>query len=99
MTKFELLSDCQAEILAGGNGGWSFPSLTSKTSSMEITNLVSQSNIGSAWASGATASGGGLGGGWSQRFSRPQGIETVADATNIQKNFSGISNFGFSIAI
>jgi hypothetical protein len=98
MTKFELLSDCQAEILAGGNGGWTFPSLTSKTSSSEITNLVSQSNIGSAWASGASASGGGLGGGL-MRPSRPQGIGTFADATNIQKNFSGISNFGLSIAI
>jgi len=99
MTKFELLSDCQAEILAGGNGGWAFPSLTSKTSSMEINNLISQSNIGSAWASGASASGGGLGGGWARMFSRPQEIETVADATTIQKNFNGISNFGFSIAI
>ncbi len=99
MTKFELLSDCQSETLAGGNGGWTFPSLTSKTSSSEITNLVSQSNIGSAWASGASASGGGLGGGWILRHSRPQEVETFADATNIQKNFSGISNFGFSIAI
>jgi hypothetical protein len=99
MTKFELLSDCQAEILAGGNGGgWTFPSLTSKTSSMEINNLISQSNVGSAWASGASASGG-LGGGWGRLFSRPQGVETFADATTIQKNFNGISNFGFSIAI
>jgi hypothetical protein len=100
MINVTLLSDAQSEVLAGGNGGgWGFPSLTSKTSSMEINNLISQSNIGSAWASSASASTGGLGGGWHRMFSRPQEIETTADATNIQKNFNGISNFGFSFAV
>jgi hypothetical protein len=66
---------------------------------MEINNLISQTNVGSAWASGAAASTGGLGGGWFRKYSRPQEVEAGAEATNIQKNFNGISNFGFSIAI
>lgn len=102
MTKFELLSDCQTEVIAGGNGGgWTFPSLTSKTSTMEINNLISQSNVGSAWASSASASGGGFGGfgGWSKYMKKPEGGVTVADATNIQKNFNAVNNFGFSFTI
>jgi hypothetical protein len=95
MTKFELLSDCQAETLAGG---WAFPSLTSKTSSMEINNLISQSNVGSAWAS--TASVGGAGGGGGHRFPMPtQGTGAESEATNIQKNILNLTNFGFSFAI
>ncbi len=98
MTKFELLSDCKIEVIAGGNAGWSFPSLTSKTSTMEINNLISQSNVGSAWASSASASGGGFGG-WGKFMKQPQGGATVADATNIQKNFNSVNNFGFSFTI
>ncbi len=98
MTKLELLSDSQIEILAGGNGGWAFPSLTSKSSTMEINNLISQSNVGSAWASSASASGGGFGG-WGKYMKKPEGGVTVADATNIQKNFNSVNNFGFSFTI
>jgi hypothetical protein len=100
MTKFELLSDCQTEVLAGGSGGgWAFPSLTSKTSSMEINNLISQSNVGSAWASSAAASSSGFGGSWGLFKKQPAGGMTVADATNIQKNFNSITNFGFSFTV
>ena len=99
MTKFELLSDCQIEVIAGGSGGgWSFPSLTSKTSTMEINNLISQSNIGSAWASSASASGGSFGG-WGKHMTQPTAGKTIADATNIQKNYNSVSNFGFSFTI
>ena len=95
MTKIEILSDCQTEIIAGGNGGrWAFPSLTSKTSTMEINNLISQSNVGSAWAS--TVSAGGTGGRWKMP-SLGGGAE--AEATNTQKNILNLANFGFSIAI
>jgi hypothetical protein len=99
MTKLELLSDCQAEILAGGNGGgWAFPSLTSKTSSMEINNLISQSNVGSAWAS--TVSAGSSSGGGFRHFQTPvSGGGAGSDATNIQKNILNLTNFGFSFAI
>ena len=45
MIKLETLTESQTETLGGGNGHWGFPSLTSKTSTMEITNLVSQSNV------------------------------------------------------
>ncbi len=100
MINVTLLSDAQSEVLTGGSdgGSWGFPSLTSKTSSMEITNLISQSNVGSAWASGAAASGGGLGGGW-HKFSHPQGVKSFADATNIQKNYNNIYNSGFSFTV
>jgi hypothetical protein len=95
-----ILTDAQTEVLAGGNGGgWTFPSLTSKTSSMEINNLISQTNTGSAWAASSSATAGGLGGGWFLHKKQPGAGVTAADATNIQKNFNGISNFGFSIAI
>ena len=97
---FHILTDAQTEALAGGNGGgWAFPSLTSKTSSMEINNLISQTNTGSAWAASTSATAGGLGGGWFAHKKQGGAGVTVADATNIQKNFNGISNFGFSIAI
>jgi hypothetical protein len=98
MTKLEILSDCQTEILAGGNGGgWAFPSLTSKTSSMEINNLISQSNVGSAWAS--TVSAGGTGGGYKSWKMPSLGGGAEADATNVQKNILNLTNFGFSFAI
>jgi hypothetical protein len=97
MIKLELLHDAEIQELTGGNG-WAFPSLTSKTSTMEINNLVSQSNVGSAWASSATATGGG--GSWHPWFHQmPSGGASTADAKNIQKNYNSISNFGFSFTI
>jgi hypothetical protein len=98
MTKLEILLDSQIEALVGGMSGWAFPSLTSKSSSMEINNLISQSNVGSAWASSASASGSGFGG-WGKFMKKPEGGVTAADATNIQKNFNSVNNFGFSITI
>jgi hypothetical protein len=97
MTKIELLSDVQTEQLAGGRGRG--PSLTSTTSSMDITNLISQSNVGSAWASGALA-GAGTGHRGGGRKGNGGGGETEvgAEATNIQKNFLALNNFGFSLA-
>ena len=100
MTRVELLSDGQIEVLAGGSGGgWAFPSLTSKTSSMEINNLISQSNVGSAWASSASVGSSGVGGSWGMFKKQPGGGTTVADATNIQKNYNAVTNFGFSFNI
>ena len=98
MTKLEILLDSQSEVLVGGMNGWAFPSLTSKGSSMEINNLISQSNVGSAWASSASASGGGFSS-WGKFMKKPEGGVTVADATNIQKNLNSVNNFGFSITI
>jgi hypothetical protein len=96
MTKIELLSDVQTELLAGGRGRYA-PSLTSTTSAMDITNLISQSNVGSAWASGASA-GAGFGG-WGRKSNGGAGeTEVEAEATNVQKNFLALSNFGFSLA-
>ena len=98
MIMFEVLTEAQAEIMAGGNGGWAFPSLTSKTSTMEINNLIQQSNVGSAWASSATATGGG--GGWHPWFhTMPSGGSSGATATNKQKNYNSVTNFGFSFTI
>jgi hypothetical protein len=97
MIKLELLQDIESQELAGGNGGWAFPSLTSKTSTMEINNLIQQSNVGSAWASSATASGGG---GWGHWFHKtPSGGSSSATATNTQKNYNTVTNFGFSFTI
>ena len=97
MTMFEVLTEAQAEIMAGGNGGWAFPSLTSKTSTMEINNLIQQSNVGSAWASSATATGGGGWGHWYHKT--PSGGSSSATATNTQKNYNTVTNFGFSFTI
>ena len=97
MTKIELLSDVQTEQLAGGRGRRG-PSLTSTTSSMDITNLISQSNVGSAWASGALA-GASTGHRGRCRIGNCGGdTEFEAEATNIQKNFLALNNFGFSLA-
>jgi hypothetical protein len=93
MSKLEMLADHQAEVVTGG---WLFPSLTNKTSTLEINNLISQSNVGSAWASGATASGGN-GWGWLRKPS--QGAETETKAKNVQKNYLDLNNFGFNITI
>ena len=98
MTKIELLSDVQTEQLAGGRGRRG-PSLTSTTSSMDITNLISQSNVGSAWASGALAGAGTGHSGWGRKGNGGGGeTEVEAEATNIQKNFLALNNFGFSLA-
>jgi hypothetical protein len=98
MTKLELLSDCQAELASGGNGLLVFPSLTSKNSSMEINNLISQQNIGSAWASSATATGG-TGGLFPSLIGIPIGGASKATATNTQKNYNSVTNFGFSFNV
>lgn len=102
MIKFELLSDAQTELLEGGGGRGGFPSLSSTTSSMDITNLISQSNVGSAWASGAIAGTGMSTPSWGHgKHSNGGGAgetEVEAEATNIQKNFLALSNFGFSLA-
>ena len=100
MTKFDILSEIQTEQLTGGRGRY-IPSLTSSTSSMDITNLISQSNVGSAWASSASAGAGtGFGGGWGRGKSNGGAGETEveSEATNIQKNFLALNNFGFSLA-
>jgi hypothetical protein len=94
--RLELLMDAETEQLQGGR--WAFPSLSSKTSTMEINNLISQSNVGSAWASSATATGGG--GGWFPAYiGIPIGGASAATATNSQKNFNSVNNFGFSFNI
>jgi hypothetical protein len=65
---------------------------------MEINNLIQQSNVGSAWASSATATGGG--GGWHPWFhTMPSGGSSGATATNTQKNYNTVTNFGFSFTI
>ncbi len=66
MIKLETLTESQTETLVGGWGRWGFPSVSSKSSTNEFTNLTSQTNIGSAWASSSTATGGG--GGWVPAF-------------------------------
>lgn len=99
MIKFELLSDAQTELLEGGRGR--YPSLSSTTSSMDITNLINQSNVGSAWASGAIAGTGSTPSWGHHKYSKGGGAgetEVEAEATNIQKNFLALSNFGFSLA-
>jgi len=97
MTNLELLSDVQTELLAGGRGRY-YPSLTSTTSSMDITNLISQSNVGSAWSSGAIAGAGTGFRGWGGRSGGAGETEVEAEANNIQKNFLALNNFGFSLA-
>ena len=98
MIKLETLTESQTETLGGGNGHWGFPSLTSKTSTMEINNLVSQSNVGSAWASSATATGGG--GGWFPAYiGIPIGGASKAIATNTQSNSNNVTNLGLSFNI
>ena len=98
MIKLETLTETQSEILGGGGGHWAFPSLTSKTSTMEINNLVSQSNVGSAWASSATATGGG--GGWFPAYiGIPIGGASRAIATNTQSNSNNVTNLGLSFNI
>ena len=97
MIKLETLTETQSEIIGGG-GHWAFPSLTSKTSTMEINNLVSQSNVGSAWASSATATGGG--GGWFPAYiGIPIGGASKAIATNTQSNSNNVTNLGLSFNI
>ncbi len=97
MIKLETLTESQTETLGGGNGYWGFPSLTSKTSTMEITTLVSQSNVGSAWASSATATGGG--GLFPAFIGIPIGGASKANATNTQKNYNKVENFGLNFAL
>ena len=100
MTKLEFLTETQTEMLAGGNdAGWGFPALFStKSSSMDINNLISQSNVGSAWASTAAAGAGG-GSGYGSFWRMPKGGGAGSDATNIQKNILKLDNFGFSIVL
>ena len=97
MIKLETLTESQIETLGGGSngngggwGGWGFPSMTSQGSNIEFTTLVSQSNIGSAWASSATATGGG--GGY-PFISIPMGGASGATATNTQRNNSTVNNW------
>jgi hypothetical protein len=98
MIKLEELTASQAEVLAGGNGYWAFPSLTSKTSTQEINNFVSQSNSGSAWASSTTASAGG-GFGLPHFHLMPTGGSSAATANNSQTNTNSVTNWvlGFTI--
>ena len=94
MSNLSTLSDLQTESI---RGGWAFPSLTSKTSTMEINNLISQSNVGSAWASPVSA--GGSGGGYKSWKMPSMGGGAGADATNVQKNILNLTNFGFSFNV
>jgi hypothetical protein len=102
MTNLEFLTDIQAEVLTGGtDAGWGFPALLSeKASSMGITNLISQSNVGSAWGSStAIPSSSGFGGFGGFRMKPQGGGATISDATNIQKNILKLNNFGFSLTV
>lgn len=95
--KMQILPEFQTEMIHGGTGGgWAFPSLTSKTSTMEINNLISQSNVGSAWASTVSA---GSTGGYKSWKMPSMGGGAGADATNIQKNILNLTNFGFSFNV
>jgi hypothetical protein len=91
MIKLETLTEFQTETLGGGRssrGG--SPSWTSQLSTIEINNLVSQSNVGSAWASSATATGGG--GGY-PFISIPMGGASEANAFLTQSNINNVSNW------
>lgn len=95
MIKLETLTESQSETLGGGmnhGGGYghlAFPSWTSKGSTIEINNLVSQSNIGSAWASSTSLTGGG---GGSPFISIPVGGPSTANAYFTQSNSNNVNN-------
>ena len=97
MIKLETLTESQSETLGGGmhhgggHGKWAFPSITTTTSNIEFNNLVSQSNVGSAWASSATATGGG--GGYPAFIGIPIGGASGANATLNQGNTNNVNNW------
>ena len=87
MIKLETLTEFQTETLGGGWGGWRVPSVTSQGSTIEFTNGSSQTNIGSAWATSTSATGGG--GGY-PFISIPVGGESKAYAKLEQSNTNGL---------